>query len=232
MERKWTPENHRAENTAKTTNQGKRLRNIDTKQSPIPTLKAVLIRILCTCVFLISDLSLFAQDSSYFTLKVYQKKKEININHDHVVNLKKAKFDLVFVMNQPTDFLINASYSSASFEQAKSGTELHKIAGFQETGMAEGLRNEDLEIFINDSAPNAWFYEDEINHRFNKIRKDGDLLVCTRTIEYIRDMNLNRRDKIKKTESPMYLVIVVYRYDMQLRRSIEKQRYLLQINFQ
>ncbi len=171
------------------------------------------------------------QDSTQFEIKVFQKGREIRIDRDHSVNLKKAGFDLVFVLNQPTDFLINASYSAVSFEQAKSGTELHKIAGFQETGMAEGLRNEDLEIFINDSAPNAWYYEDEINHRFNKIGKDGDRLVCTRTIEYVRDVKLNRREKIKKAQSPMYLVIVAYRYDMQLEKRIEIQRYLLQINF-
>lgn len=194
------------------------------------------IEIMSTILFIIfilfgSNFVVRGQDSAQFEIKVFQKGKEIRIDRDHSVNLKKAGFDLVFVLNQPTDFLINASYSAVSFEQAKSGTELYKIAGFQETGMAEGLRNEDLEIFINDSAPNAWYYEDEINHRFNKIRKDGDRLVCTRTIEYVRDVKLNRREKIKKAQSPMYLVIVAYRYDMQLEKRIEIQRYLLQINF-
>ena len=184
--------------------------------------------LLITLVFCLFHQHMLAQPES-FKLKVFQDAQEVLIDTNHNVELKKDTFDLVFEINKPADFLISASFSSLSFEQAKSGAVLDSINGFKGTGMAEGLGNEDLEIFLHNGSPNAWFYFNEKSNRFNRISIENKILTCTRTIQQLYDIESKEIIDLKNVEQPIYLVIVLYKYNHELGKRDEKERKLLKL---
>jgi hypothetical protein len=148
-----------------------------------------------------------------FFVKVRQGGKEIPIIN-HEITLKKKTFDLIFELTKPMGILLNASFEPQSYNQAKSGVPIDKIRGFEETGMAEGRRNEDLDIIIANPAPSYWYYDDDTENRFNEVSKSGNKIICTRTIKkyFDRDKETDPKEfPITEINNTLYLVFLDFK---------------------
>ncbi|MBT3199199.1 MAG: hypothetical protein HN350_04720 [Phycisphaerales bacterium] len=123
---------------------------------------------------------------SYFSISVRQDNKLIAISpKDRSAKLKKAPFALVFTFKGtgPAFITTNISFDSASYDAVLGGKSIEKVPGMEGTGMAEGVRNNEHEVFIRKDCFHYWHYEDPNKSRFDKVKPGEDRIVCTRTID-------------------------------------------------
>lgn len=144
-----------------------------------------------------------------FTLRVEQKKKNVQIV-EHEVTLKKKYFDLVFEFNQPGAVAVVASLDSTIFMQAAKGLPAKEIAGFEGLGaggaMAEASLNPDQELWIAKGAFQYWYYESRKDNRFNKSVRTTNLITCHRTVGKIQLIDSKESFEIGDALHPLYLV--------------------------
>ena len=152
---------------------------------------------------------------------------------NNTVLLDKKSFNLVFVLHKPSAVLVNASFDKTTYERALKKEPLSKLPGYEGTGMAEGLFNTDKELFIDDTAPSYWYYDNDKEHRFNKVVKTKDSLVCTREIKqfYILEEKDNIVLPVEKVSKPLYLVFDDYVTDPKTYERTELQREIIKINW-
>ncbi len=147
--------------------------------------------------------------SAVFTLRVEQKKKNIEII-DHEVTLKKKFFDLVFEFNQPGGVAVIASLDSTIFKQAAIGLPAKEIPGFEGLNsggaMAEAPLNTAQDIMIGRGAFNFWYYENRTDNRFNKTVRKTDIITCHRTIGKVQLLDTQESFEIGNALHPLYLV--------------------------
>jgi len=171
----------------------------------------------------------------YFKVKVRQNEAFIPIKND-MVRLKKQPFDLVFILQEPMGILVNASFDPTSFEQTQNKININNIKGFEHTGMAEGLFNEDTQVAVFDNGPNYWFYEDYTTHRFNRVgRGEKRQVVGTRTITNILNVNLDDRPTLSienMAENELYFVFCRAERGKDFNDRIELQKEVLKIIFE
>ncbi|MBD81430.1 MAG: hypothetical protein CL840_21105 [Crocinitomicaceae bacterium] len=183
--------------------------------------------LLFSVIFLTGNLIL-GQNSNEFTVEVFQKNKKVEVNN-HTVNIKSQKFDIVFSFSKPTSLLISATFDSTTYSQAINNKEITELKGFKQSGMAEGMKNSELNILLNHSAPSAWYYDDEEENRFNLTEKKNGRIKCTRTIKTLYDVNKKQKLKMANVKMPIFMVFISYRYDEQKGR-VELYREILKIN--
>ena len=144
-----------------------------------------------------------------FTLRVEQKKKNVQIV-EHEVTLKKKFFDLVFELNQPGGIAVLASLDSTIFKQAASGMPAKDILGFEHLGggggMAEAPLNPAQELMIGKGGFNYWYYDNRTDNRFNRTVRKTDLITCYRTVGKVQLLDTKESFEIGDALSPLYLV--------------------------
>ncbi|MBN2892682.1 MAG: hypothetical protein JXL97_12510 [Bacteroidales bacterium] len=164
-----------------------------------------------------------------FEINVFQDGKRIEKNISNEIILQNKPFDLVFTFYTNTNLLVNASFEDKTYIDALNNVELSKLSGFAETGIAEGQKNKDYEVFISNSAPNAWFYEDEDYHRFNKVEIKEGKIIATRLIKQFNNIENNIVSKVEDFEGEIYFVVVFYEFDQTNFERIEYQRETLKL---
>jgi hypothetical protein len=164
-------------------------------------------------------------------ISIEQNGQKYDINNNTVV-LSPSPFDIVFEFSEPMNVLINASFNPKTLKLAADQQPISHLPGFSETGIAEGLFNEDKEIFISENAPNCWFFDDESRHRFNITSQSGSIIIGKRTIENL--YNLDEKSVIKVTENKktIFLVFIFYKIGIKPADLIELQRYCLKIKWE
>lgn len=168
-----------------------------------------------------------------FQIEIYQKGKRVGITNNEVA-LQKAPFDIVITFIDTAaskDILLNTSINPKTFLDALQNVPMDSLAGFQESGMAEVLFNEDRDVLLYDSAPSFWFYDSDELHRFNLVKKDGKNLICTRTIESLYSVETKESIALNKVSYPIYMVFITYEYNKDFSHRIENQRFMLKINW-
>lgn len=164
--------------------------------------------------------------SKTFSVTIEQNGHPLEIK-EHTVVLDPGSFDIVFDLSEPMGVLVNASTRNESYKAAKTGKALKEIRGFQETGMAETLFNEDRELWIADDAPSYWFYSSDDEHRFNEVSKSGDHYIVRRTIEQFYDVASGERIDLFQSGAPLYLVFMSSKKGATVMDQIEVQRAFL-----
>jgi len=175
-----------------------------------------------TIIFFVLISILSNAQNKNFHVKIVQDGKEIK-KICGSYRLKKKTFDLVFVFDNPMGLLINASFNKTTYKQAKKGEAKNKLQGFQETGMAEGLQNTEKTVFISESAPNYWFYDNEDKNRFNIIEKKKGKIICTRTIENLWNINKKEQIDLNDNKKKLYFVFISYVYENGEEREIKRE---------
>lgn len=186
-------------------------------------IKNILLLLLTNLIFS----SIQAQEKE-FTVKIFQNGKSITIKKN-TVKLQKKPFDIVFEMSEPMGILVNGSFDSTTFKNAKKGKPKSELLGFSNTGMAEGLLNKEKEIFISNDAPNYWHYKNKKNNRFNAISKIDGKIICTRTIEKIWEVENEKEILIENIKDKLYLVFIIYK--MENYEEVEIQRHYIRIKW-
>lgn len=168
----------------------------------------------------------------YFAVGFEQNGQLIPIE-EHQIILQKKPFSIIIYFKQPDSVLVNASFAPGSFEQARSGIPLQKIAGFSDLGMAEEPFNPKTLLMISAQAPHYWYYEHEANHRFNDIRIKNGMLICQRIVGQIMYRDTTRKMIALRDirEDVLYLVFMRTEWTKDFRQQHEKQREYVKVIF-
>jgi hypothetical protein len=151
---------------------------------------------------------------------------------DHVVRIRKDTFGIVVRFPVPDEILVNASFNPASFDAARDGKPFKEIPGFFDLGMAEGTFNEGLFLFVSDHAPNAWYYKNENDHRFDSVTLDAGIITCRRTIARVIFQDSDKAVAVKDlTRTGLYLVFMHTEWTADYSEQIETRRDYLEIVF-
>ncbi|MFT3740914.1 MAG: hypothetical protein QM786_19360 [Breznakibacter sp.] len=161
---------------------------------------------------------------------IEQDGQRIVVQHD-VVTLQKDDFDLMFKISKGEAVLVNASLQPHSYHMAQRGEETTRIPGFESTGMAEGLFNPDLELFISNDSPSYWFYDNAKSHRFNSAEPAKGKFICRRTVQTLYDVDGEKRINIRQLSAPLYLVIVFEKKTKKNPPATETEKVWLKINW-
>lgn len=191
---------------------------------------------LLACTFLLSSNTFYKNhlNEKYSPFKVYIEQDGIRLPiTNNEVSLDKKPFRIVFVFDKPNGILISTSFNKATYEMAIKNEPLAKLPGYQGTGMAEYLFNNDKEVLVDDSAPSYWFFDNIKEHRFNTVKTSKDSLVCTREIKQfnIFDEKGNIILPIEKVSKALYFVFIDYISDPQTYKKTELQREMIKINW-
>lgn len=169
----------------------------------------------------------------HFAIDIEQDGKPVVIE-EHQVRLQKAPFTLVFYFPRQEGILVNASFTSESFQPAQTGQPFDEIPGFSDLGMAEEAFNPRVMLMITSKAPHFWYYANAAEHRFNEVEKEDGFLVCRRIVA-----NVMYRDTTKQIvpvkeipEDSLYLVFMKTVWTKDYSQQIEQQREYLKITFQ
>lgn len=165
-------------------------------------------------------------------VSIEQSGNNINIIDD-TAEIRRSKFSIKFKFPQPDNILINASYNSETFNNAKGGLPLNDLLGFKKSGIAEELFNKDSVIYLSSDSPNFWYYADDKDHRFNSVLKIDNGYLCTREISGIIDLDGagEKTDitRIKKNE--IFIVMIKSEWNEDYTKMIEKSRKLIKLKF-
>ncbi len=156
----------------------------------------------------------------------------INIVDDEA-EIRRNAFSIKFKFTQPESILINASFQSETFNNAREGLPLSELAGFKNTGIAEELFNKDGVIYLSHDTPNFWYYAEDSDHRFNSILKSESGITCTREISGIADLDGkgDKIDIIKIKQNEIFLVIIKSDWNEDYTRMIERSRKIIKLKF-
>lgn len=171
-------------------------------------------------------------EDSARSIYIYQNEELINEERG-IYYLKRSEFDLVFnLVNIKNSFLVNFSTDETSYKQALSGANSKDILAYYHTGMAEGLFNEDFRVILRDNASHAFFYDDENNHRFNKVEKNGNIYSLTRTVQKIYDFESKVEKDISLIDFDyLYIVSLEYEFDREKFERVDKDIEVIKIKF-
>lgn len=183
---------------------------------------------LIISAIILSGSLVHGQSSNEFTVDIFQNDKKIEVDN-YTATIKAKDFDIVFTFNKPTDLLISATFDSTTFHKAINGVKITELDGYEHTGMAEGVNNSELNMFLNNSAPSAWYYDDEEKNRFNITEKINGQIKCTRTVKSLFDVNTRQDINLEDVDKPIYMVFISYKYDRDTGRN-EFHREVLIIN--
>ncbi|MBN2433489.1 MAG: hypothetical protein JXQ27_18600 [Acidobacteria bacterium] len=131
-----------------------------------------------------------------------------------VIPLARGEFDLVFTLDGPAEFLVNASFLPKACEAAGSGRPLGEIPGYTGAPFEEPTFNQFRSLPMDDAVPLLWYYRDETDYHFNDIEEQDGRLVCMRTVSSVRFLNDPDRfiplEEI--TEDGLFLVLIQVRH--------------------
>lgn len=171
------------------------------------------------------------QDGKYFLIGVEQDGRRIPVR-DHQVFVRRAPFAILVVMATEDTVLANASFSSQSFDAARTGAKGSPIPCFSGQAIKEGLFNQEHALVIGDGVFYRWQYYGPQNNRFDSvIQKDG-ANVCYRTIDKYNVVGDSNWYDIRGIDKPaIYFTFLMQEWNMSRNRP-EKQRDWLMVTFQ
>jgi len=192
----------------------------------------ILFCIITSCYGCSPDKNIKNESSDKIDISIEQDGNDISIIDD-TAEIRRTKFSIKLRFPQPDSILINASFNSETFNNAKEGLPLDELSGFKNTGIAEELFNKDSVIYLSINSPNFWYYADDSDHRFNSILKSESGYLCTRDISGIVNLDGTGEktdiNRIKQKE--IFLVIIKSDWNEDYTKMIEKNRKILKLKF-
>ncbi len=132
---------------------------------------------------------------------------------NHSLTLRKSPFKLMFHVKGLESFCIAFTSDEDVYRSAIGEADM-EVMWFENTGMAEGLFNEDKTIMLSNEAPSYWFYSSLQEHRFDKhpqgTRKEW---TAERSIENFYDADQDENYSVKQIKRSIYYVVYVPQYD-------------------
>lgn len=149
-----------------------------------------------------------------------------------VIKLRRAPFAINLSLPKPMAVLIAASSDPARYDLARQGAPLDRFIP-PGTGMAEYPFNESKDLCVSEDGTNYWYYQNERDHRFDRILLAKERIICHRTIEnlFFADAG-NRSVKLSASDvKRIYLVFVNADYNWETSKYAEHQRETLVLEF-
>jgi hypothetical protein len=144
----------------------------------------------------------------YFSISVEQGGRVVPIKN-HQARLKRRPFDLLIRFARPDAVLVNTWTAPETFTAARAGAPLGKLRGFRQTGMAEGLRNKDRDLFLSPDCPQYIYFEKVGDHRFNKVTRQGQAIVGRRTVKQLFVVPTRKKVRLEQWRGKdLYIVLV------------------------
>ncbi len=171
---------------------------------------ALLFTLLFCCPF-------FTKAQQSVNIKAKQDFKVIPLVN-HQVELSKNSFKLMFHVKGLEAFCIAFTTDKDIYRSALGEADL-EVMWFENTGMAEGLFNDEKTVLLSDEAPSYWFYSSITEHRFDK-HPQGTSKEWTaeRTIDKFYQVEEDKTYAISELSGPIYYVVYapIYAEDYQL----------------
>ena len=141
---------------------------------------------------------------------------------NNVYELKKKPFQFELAANDLEDFLVGVTTDEDHFGEAVDFFE-DEEPWFTNTGIAEGLFNEEQELYLMDMAPFYWYYTDKDEHCFDRDPVGtAEEWTATRTISKVYDLISSEDIALKDIQDSIYIYMFYPSYDEDLTM-IEKQ---------
>jgi len=143
---------------------------------------------------------------------------------NNVYELKKSTFQFDIAAKNVEGFLVGVTTDENHYGEAVDFFEPND-PWFENTGMAEGLFNEEQELFLTDMAPSYWYYSDRDDHRFDRDPKGTpQKWTATRTVKKIYDIVDAQEVALADVETSLFIYMYdpVYNdeYDMVSKKSL------------
>ncbi len=160
-------------------------------------------------------LALCSQAQTQVNVKVRQDYVLVE-QKDHAFSLKKKPFQLLFHVKNNDAFLISFTQDADLYRSAIGKADL-EVSWFENTGMAEGLFNEEKTILLSDEAPSYWYFTDLQDHRFDKHPQGRPVeWTATRTVTQVYQVESESAIPVKDLQKPLYFVIYQTEVDEEL----------------
>jgi hypothetical protein len=174
--------------------------------------------------------SIFRRDARYFSVHVEQDGRRVRPRRG-VHLLRRRPFDLVITFPGPDSVLVNSWTAPGSYNAARAGAPLARIAGFKQTGMAEGKHNQQRDLMLSPDSPQYLYYTSDADHRFNRVRRRGERVIAHRTVANLFLPSRRTTPLRRFGGRDLYLVLVKYLWSKDYSARDEKQRAALHLRF-
>ncbi len=147
-------------------------------------MKKIIINLLIL-IFLINCQTIKNSKVNLIDVEIEQNGEVIKINKN-IISLKKEPFYIIIhLYSNVNDIYLNVSNKSKLFDIAIAKHDITKVIGFGGTGCAEDKFNESTDLFLTDYGWHVWYYTDDFDHRFKKVIKATNELICFRYVDSI-----------------------------------------------
>ncbi len=169
--------------------------------------------------------------SGKFTVEFEQNETNVPVVAG-VVKLRRAPFGINLSFAKPMAILIAVSSDPARYDLARRGAPLDRFIR-PGTGVAEYPFNESKDLCVSGEGTNYWYFQDEYDHRFDRVLLAKERILCHRNIENLFFPDGENRS-VKLSESnlaKLYLVLANAEYNWETSKYEEHQRETLVLEF-
>ena len=163
-----------------------------------------------------------------FSTYISQNGQKLEINQ-HVVEVKKSSFKIVFDMPDTEGVFVNTSFNSKTYQQVLSNVPVKSIMGFKSSAMAEMWGNPNGELLVANDKPSFWFIDSPKEHRFSSYYKVNGRIICERNVDILYDVDNHNEISLDQVTQPLYLTFIKYIPNSENTRGIEMMRHELKI---
>lgn len=161
---------------------------------------------------LFSLLGLICMAQESVNIKVQQGFETIHAESNQFA-LNKAPFKLIFHVKNLDGFCVGITQDEDIYNSAIGNADM-EVMWFENTGMAEGMFNEEKLVTISDDAPNFWYFDTIDDHRFDR-NPQGTLQewLAERSVNGFFITELSDSYTVEDMVRPVYLVVYQPIYD-------------------
>jgi hypothetical protein len=183
---------------------------------------------------MVSSLFISANPAGYpkhhFNAYIIQDGKQLSIDQ-HVVKVKRAPFQIIVDMPDKKGVFVSASFFRDTFKQALRNVSSNDLPGFSKEALFELWKNPNNELLVSSNNPNFWFIETPANHRFSSYEYVNNRYLCSRTVDFIYDIDMHKNKSLANMDMSLYLTFIKFEPDEENYRSKELMRHEFKIEW-
>lgn len=171
-------------------------------------------------------------DAPAITVHIEQDGQRLQ-GQDGVIVLRRAPFSIVVTFRGPDSLFLHAWHADTIYRKAQNGEDLAHIVKREGAGITEEPFNPDRSLLLSPDEMNFLAWVDEENHRFNRVERDGDRLLCYRDVSrfIISGNSFEEKDVAEFSEKYLYLVFLKYTWNSDFSVARETGRHSIEIIF-
>ncbi len=188
-------------------------------------LTALLIILAGSILYADSD----AGQKRLFNLAIWQNGKYITPEGNRF-DLEPAPFKIEVSMADGEELFANFQTSDNLYRAVVEGRNFRKILGFDGTGLAESIGNENRDIWLQNRGWQVWTITGDGPHRFDQIRPGDGKRTGIRTVEHLYSLSDSGNVEFTEVDQIYCVICDIKRIDWLNQKLKDAQGFIL--NFQ